>query len=275
MPPRSSLAALVTLIALAPAAAQQPAPTRSELVRSWPSDAARQAVAVDAQHFYAINNHTIVKHDKASGVEVGRWEGGEDGPIVHLDSGTIVDGKLYAANSNYPDWPMASSVEIFDPATMTHVGSHSLGIERGSLTWIDRAPDGVWWGAFANYNRVFGKSPLAYGNKFNTQIVRFDANWRVAEAWVLPDRLVEKFGDMSNSGGSFGPGGKLFITGHDNAEMYGLEKPAAGPVMRWTETIPLRVAGQGIAFDRSTPDTVYGVVRDKAGSQVTVSRLLP
>lgn len=267
-------ALLVSLTLCIPAAAQQGAPVRSELVKSFPADMARQAVAVDAQNFYAINNHTIVKYDKESGQEVARWEGGEEGPITHLDSGTIVDGKLYAAHSNYPEWPMASSIEIFDPVTMKHVGTHSLGIDRGSLTWIDRDANGTWWGAFANYNRVFGKSPLAYGNKFNTQIVRFDGDWRVAEAWVLPDRLVEKFGDMSNSGGSFGPDGKLYITGHDNPELYILELPEAGPVLRWTATIPLKVAGQGIAFDHSEPDVIYGVIRDKAGSQVTKSRLV-
>jgi hypothetical protein len=246
----------------------------AEFVKSFPAVQARQAVAVDGEHFYAINNHTIVKYEKATGKEVLTFEGGTEGPFTHLDSGVVVDGKLYAAHSNYPDWPMASSVEIFDAGTLQPVATYSFGIERGSLTWLDRDPRGNWWGAFANYNRVFDKSPLAYGNKFATQIVRFGPDWRVAEAWVLPDALVEKFGDMSNSGGSFGPDGRLYITGHDNAELYIVEPPKAGPVMRWTATIPLKIAGQGIAFDRSAPGTIYGVIRDKAGSQVTVSRLV-
>ena len=198
-----------------------------------------------------------------------------NGPIIHLDSGVVVDGKLYAAHSNYPAWPMTSSVEIWDAATLKHVDTHSLGIERGSLTWIDRDANGVWWGAFANYNRVFDKSPIAYGNKYATQIVRFDADWRVAEAWVLPDALVEKFGDMSNSGGSWGPDGKLYITGHDNPELYVMELPEIGSELNWVGTVPVEIAGQGIAWDRSQPGVIYGIIRKKEGNEVTVSRVTP
>jgi hypothetical protein len=50
---------------------------------------------------------------------------------------------------------MASSVEVFDARTLQHLESHSFGVDRGSLTWIDRAPDGSWWAGFANYDRVF------------------------------------------------------------------------------------------------------------------------
>ena len=52
---------------------------------------------------------------------------------------------------------MTSSVEIWDAATMQHVGSHSFGIMWGSNTWIDRH-DGAWWVTFANYSRVFGQN---------------------------------------------------------------------------------------------------------------------
>ena len=247
----------------------------SELVTRFPIKEARQAVAVDGDAFYAIDNQVIAKFDKKTGAEMARWQGDKAGPILHLDSGAIVDGKLYAAHSNYPTWPMASSIEVFDAATLEHVDNHSLGIDRGSLTWLDRDPDGAWWGAFANYNRVFGKSPFAYGNKYATQIVRFDEDWRVAEAFVLPDVLVDKFGDMSNSGGSWGPGGKLYISGHDNAEVYVLEPPEMGSIMQWVGTVPLEIAGQGIAFDRSEPGVLYGIIRKSDGSEVTVSRVTP
>ena len=187
---------------------------------------------------------------------------------------SVVDGKLYTAHSNYPEWPMASSVEIWDAATLKHVGTHSFGIDRGSLTWIDYR-DGAWWGGFANYNRVFDRSPLAYGNKYNTQIVRFDADWRVAEAWVLPPELLEKFGDMSNSGGSWGPDGRLWITGHDEPEVYALALPEAGSVLRWVGTAPLDIAGQGIAWDRTQQGVIWGVVRDKEKNEnrVTAARV--
>lgn len=273
MPRLSGLLLAFTLFPLA-ASAAEPAVLQSQPVAGFAVPEAGQAVAVDADAFYAINNQTIAKFDKKTGAKIADWTGAKDGPIVHLDSGAVVDGKLYAAHSNYPEWPMASSVEIWDTATLKHVGTHSFGIDRGSLTWLDRH-DGVWWGAFANYNRVFGRSPMAYGNKYNTQIVRFDADWRVAEAWTLPPELIEKFGDMSNSGGSWGPDGRLWITGHDNAEAYALELPEAGPVLRWTGTVPLDIAGQGIAWDPSDRGVIWGIVRGekKGDNHVNAARV--
>ena len=215
----------------------------------------------------------IAKFEKASGKPLARFESPKDGPVIHLDSAAVIDGKIYTAHSNYPAWPMTSSVEVWDAGTLKHLESHSFGIDRGSLTWLDRDAKGQFWGGFANYNRVFDKSPLAYGNKYNTQVVRFDKDWRVVEAFVLPDALVERFADMSNSGGSFAPDGKLYITGHDNAELYVMEMPEIGSVLRWTGTIPLQIAGQGFAFDRTKPDVVYGIIRKT--SQVTVSRIIP
>ena len=254
-------------------AAQEQRPA-AQTINRFDVPEARQAVAVSDRYFYAIDNRTLVKLDKASGQPLAKWEGPKAGPILHLDSGVVHDGKLYTAHSNYPDWPMVSSVEVWDAETLRHVETHSFGIERGSLTWIDRDRQGRWWGAFANYNRVFDKSPLAYGNKYATQIVRFNPDWSVAEAWVYPDALVAKFQDMSNSGGAFGPDGRLYISGHDNAELYVVAPPEMGSVMQWQETIPLEIGGQGFAFDPAQPGVVWGLIR-KAGtaSQVTVSRL--
>ena len=59
-------------------------------------------------------------------------------PLIHLDSLMEHEGRLYASHSNYPVTPMTSSVEIWDAATMEHVATHSFGIYRGSLTWLDR-----------------------------------------------------------------------------------------------------------------------------------------
>lgn len=256
-------------------AQDEPPAMRSEVVASFAIPEANQGVGVDARHFYAVDNHTIAKYEKTSGKLVDRWDGPEDGPIIHLDSAVVDGSRLYASHSNYPEWPMTSSIEVFDVATLDHVDTHSLGIDRGSLTWLD-VKDGTWWGAFANYNRVFDRSPLAYGNKYNTQVVRFDAEWRVAEAWVLPEPVLEKFEDMSNSGGSWGPDGKLYLTGHDPAEAYVMELPEAGSVLRWVATVPLDNTGQGIAWDRSTPDVLYGMIRgdSDADNRVTANRVV-
>ena len=84
-----------------------------------------------------------------------------------------MDGKLYAAHSNYPEWPMTSSLEILDAETMEHVGSHSFGIQWGSLTWVDWH-DGHWWRRSPTTTGCSGPAD-AYGNKANTQMVKLTA----------------------------------------------------------------------------------------------------
>jgi hypothetical protein len=276
MPSLRPLLLAAVLCTATPALAEDAGPPQgsSELIQRFQIKEARQAVGVDDTAFYAVDNTAIAKYDKKTGQRLAEWDGAGTGAI-HLDSAVVVDGKLYAAHSNYPDWPMASSIEVWDAATLKHIESHSLGIERGSLTWLDRDAKGQWWGVFANYNRVFDKSPIAYGNKYNTQLVRFDADWRVAEAWIFPDALVEKFDDMSNSGGSWGPDGRLYVTGHDNPELYVIELPEIGATLKWVGTIPAEIGGQGFAFDHSQPGVIYGIIRKKDGNEVTVSRLKP
>ena len=99
-------------------------------VRRYDAPEAGQAVAIDERHFYAIVNSMIAKYDRETGKRVAVWKSDAERPLRHLNSGIVRDGKLYCANSNYPQWPEASSVEIWDTKTMEHIGSHSLGICR-------------------------------------------------------------------------------------------------------------------------------------------------
>jgi hypothetical protein len=229
---------------------------------------ANQGVGVDDTHFYAIDNQVIAKYDKQSGKLVKRWQGPKEGPIVHLDSAMLMDGKLYAAHSNYPEWPMTSSLEIFDAATLEHVGTHSFGIQYGSLTWVDWH-DGHWWMGFANYDKPFGPDKSKYGDKRNTIIVKMTRDYRAVEAWTLPKVLLDKFEDMSNSGGSWGPDGRLYLTGHDPAELYRVRFPKAGSVLELEAVIPMNIRGQGIAWDHSEKGVIYGIIRATAAEKAS------
>lgn len=241
---------------------------------------ANQGVGVDAQHFYAVDNTTIAKYDKRTGRLVGKWQGPKEGPIVHLDSAMVMNGKIYAAHSNYPEWPMTSSLEIFDADSMTHVGTHSFGIRWGSLTWVDWH-NGSWWMTFANYDRPLGPNKTPYGHKVNTVMVQFDKDLRPMQSWTLPKAILDRFEDMSNSGGSWGPDGDLYLSGHDPAEIYRMRLPKAGSVLELVQIIPMNIRGQGIAWDRSQPGVIYGIVRATSreraagiGHKVTVFRLI-
>lgn len=81
--------------------------------------------------------------------------------------------------------------------------------------------------------------------------------------------VSEVFSPMSNSGGSFGPDGWLYITGHDASAAYAVQIPSAGSMVIWVATIALPdIAGQGIAWDRSAGadqggnGTLYGIARE-------------
>lgn len=244
------LTASVALTAVA-----DPAVYDAEIVQAWQTFDARQGVAVDADHFYAINNYSLTRHDKRTGAPQLQWDGNSDveGPLIHLDGGFVMDGKLYAAHSNYPIWPMTSSLEIWDTRTLEHIDSISFGIHRGSLTWVDHH-DGHWWAAFGNYDRVQAGQDHPYGETRNTQVVKLDAEFQVLEAWTLPEALHPRLTPMSNSGGSWGPDGLLYLTGHDHPEIYVMRLPQSGSVLDWVATVHVPgLNGQGLAWDRSLP----------------------
>lgn len=56
---------------------------------------ANQGVGVDDKYFYAVDNQAIAKYGKKTGKFVAKWEGPKDGPIIHLDSALLMDGKIY------------------------------------------------------------------------------------------------------------------------------------------------------------------------------------
>lgn len=231
---------------------------------------AGQGVVVDGEFFYAINNHTIAKYRKGTGERVAEWEGGAKGPILHMNAGIVFEGRLYCAHSNYPGVPMLSSVEIFDPVTLKHVGTHSFGRSDGSFTWLDRR-DGKWIACFVHYGKTGGEP--GKGPEW-TQIVEFDNEWRRTGGWALPADLLARIANRgySASGGAFGPGGLLYVTGHDNPELYALEFPDGGSVLKWVATVPIPAQGQAFAWDPKEEGTFYCVTRKS--KEVVVGRVV-
>lgn len=233
---------------------------RYEELRRIPAPEAGQGAVSDGEFIYAINNHTVAKYRKAGGERVALWEGGAKGPIVHLNAGIIHAGKLYCAHSNYPGVPMLSSVEIFDLATLKHVGSHSFGRADGSFTWLDRR-NGKWIACFVHYGKKGGEP--GKGPEW-TQIVEFDDEWRRSAGWALPADLLARIGGRgySASGGAFGPGGLLYLTGHDNPELYALEFPTeGGSSLKWVATVPITAEGQAFGWDPKEPGVLLTIGR--------------
>ncbi|CAN0087599.1 unnamed protein product, partial [Chrysoparadoxa australica] len=229
---------------------------------------ARQSVAVYSDHFYVINNDNLIKYSKETGEQVKKWKD-DSGTLEHLNSGVIYDGLLYSVNTNYPESPMASSLEIFDTETLEHVGNHSFGILKGSATWVYKY-QGDWFVAFAHYsNRA---SSEGKDNRWTT-LVRFDQEWREKEGWIFPKEVIEEFGEMSNSGGIIRENGHIFITGHDEPMIFVLSFPKMGYTLKLLDQFSFPGEGQGIALERISEEEsrIYGIRRKE--SEIVVTRM--
>jgi hypothetical protein len=242
------------VVAACPAAAVTA--SKAELLRRYDVPEAHQGVAVDARHFYAIANSEIAKYDKASGKRLALWKG-DPKVFQHLNSCAVIGRELVCANSNYPDLPMTSSVEVFDQARMVHLRTVPLGQLPGSITFVDRK-DGAWWVGLANYD---GRGGAPGRDHLATELVKFDANWRPLQTWTYPETVLARLAPRSASGGAWGPDGRLYITGHDRPELYVLALPKTGQVLTHLATVDLPFEGQAFAFDHSRPGVVFGIGR--------------
>ena len=123
MPVRTRRSLLPTLLLVLLPACGGPAPPGEagafEARARFDAPAARQAVAVTDDHFYAIGNRRIAKYGRAGGAPVATWKA-ESPSLIHLNSGVVIDGELLCAHSNYPGVPMQSSIERFDPEGLIH-----------------------------------------------------------------------------------------------------------------------------------------------------------
>ena len=251
---------------------EAPAPLQleAERVARFPAAEALQGVAIDAQHFYAVVNFAIGKYDRDSGERVGGWVGERRGLIGHLNSCLVLDGQLWCANSNHPEVPMASSVEVFDAGTLRHVDSHSLGLmDEGSLTWFDRYGDG-WIAGFAHYNDDTGEP---FKSNAYAGVHTVDAQWRRTGGWRLPPALIKHMAPQAASGGALGRDGLLYLFGHHEPELYVLAKPAMGPTLLHVATVRIDAEGQAFAFDPVQDRVIWAISRPNR--EVRAFRLPP
>lgn len=225
---------------------------------------ANQGVAVDAKHFYAISNTKITQHEKETGNQIAVWEADRKRDsqkhFTHMNSATVIDGKLYAAHSRFPVAPNENTVEIFSigEKSLTHETTISMTGDHGSLTWIDQRGDSTWWMCYA----VYGKN-----ENRKTRLVKYrfeDRTFTELQNWLFPEETVAKWETMSCSGGSWGTDGLLYVTGHDSAEVHVLQIDA-NQVLRHLRTQPVPgISGQATAWDRSSEKpTLWGIVKNK------------
>lgn len=256
---------------IAPAVQTPPAGSWSFTeLRRFAAPEARQGVAADGEFLYVISNHDLGKYRKSGGERLAVWSCPEGDPLTHINAGLVYRGRLYGAHSNYPGVPHVSSVEMWDPATLRHLGSVSFGRTDGSLTWIDRR-DGRWLACFVHYAKRGGEPGK---DQSWTRLAEYDDEWRpTGRGWVFPAALLAHLGSrgFSMSGGAIGPGGFLFVTGHDEKELCVLEFPPGASTLRWVATIPMTAEGQAFAWDPVEPGGIHLIL--KGARQVITGRV--
>lgn len=249
---RIAIALTSLALAITTAHAQETAP----VVQRIAAEEARQGVASDGTHVYAIDNSRIGKYRVADGRRVAEWSG-DPAVFPHLNSCTIVTRELVCASSNYSAVPQTSSVEVFDTKTLRHVRSQSFGITEGSLTAFTRHGK-AWWAVFAHYAGKGGEP--GKDNRYS-QLVRMDDLFRPTARWVFPPAVLARMGGYSASGASWTADGRLAVSGHDLPEVYILSLPTAGATLRLEATLPVAIEGQAIDWDPKRKGALWGISR--------------
>jgi hypothetical protein len=233
------------------------------LERIWDAPEARQGVAADGRHLYAIVNTAIGKYERASGRLVARWAGSRGGLIRHLNSCTIVAAELLCANSNHPETPMASSIEWFDLATLAHRRSHPLGLmDEGSLTFVEPLGQNPWGAAYlAGFAHYSDETGHGFKSHDFSSLILLDPAFRRVGGFTIPPAIRARMRPQAASGGAIGPDGLLYLFGHTLPELYVLGKPAMGPELIHLATIDLDAAGQAFMFLRGEGRRIVAIDR--------------
>jgi len=250
---------LILIIGWTGAAIAQSSDSKAaSVLKRLAAEEARQGVATDRHFVYAIADSKIGKYDKATGKRVGLFEG-DPKVFIHMNSCSVVNNELVCAMSNFPNLPQISSVEWFSTGSLKHLRSHSFGVTRGSITWIDWH-DGAWWVCYANYDAKGGDPSRDHNS---TLLVKYSPQFVELSAWAFPQYVLERFGHMSASGGRWGQDGLLYVTGHDLPEMYVLKLPSSGARLDYVRTINLPTNGQAFDWDMSDPNNIWTIERKK------------
>ncbi len=219
---------------------------RAGIVKTFKVKEAKQGVAIDAKHFYAISNSHIGKYKRKTGEKVLS----KSMPFKHLNGGKMIDGDLVVVNNPTGKSARSNALVWLDPTTLNVIDILQLPQIRGSLTWADWAWN-KWWVCDAWYGKDAKK----------TTIYCFNEDWILEGYWRLPKQVIEEISPYSLSGGEWF-GEWLCVSGHDKPEMYVLELPTDKIHAKLLKTVPVCFDGQGFSFDRGKKHTyVWGIRR--------------
>ena len=161
-----------------------------------------------------------------------------------------IDDVFARANAIGKDFgAFAEALQAFDQAPYQHLG-------------VEPAAEKI----------VVVKSSVHFRAEFEPiaeEVILVAAPGHVVETGDLPYRRLRpgvRLTPMSNSGGSWGADGYLYLTGHDYPEIYVMRPPVTGGTLEWVATVHVPgLNGQGIAWDRTIAEPVlWGILKSRS-----------
>ena len=237
-------------------------PAFAELA-TFPAPEAHQAVAVDADHFYAIGNRVVAQYDRRTGERVAVVEAGPDLPLVHLNGGVVRNGRLLCSHSNFPHAPFTGSVERF---ALEPAAARAVDQPRGDDRVAHRR------------RRARRRQPADRLRPLRTAARPRLRHRRRPDRGAGPHRAGRDGGlgaagvAASTACGRTRSAGRACGRGRRRpagcgspattaAEVYRVRVPPAGSELILEAVHPAPIAGQGIAWDPSEPGVLWGTRR--------------
>lgn len=192
---------------------------------------AKNGVALDGKHFYAISNSCIGKYSRKTGKKVLS----KQFPFKNISGGTFVNGDLVVINNS----SKSGNILIWlDPDTLDIIDTMPVPQVSGTLSWIDWAWD-KWWVCDAFFKK----------NVKETSIYCFNQDWVLEGYWKLPKSIVNEIKPESLLGGAWF-GEYLCVMSNDNPEMYILELPEHSLYAKLVKKVQVCFDGRGFALER-------------------------
>ena len=233
-----------------------------------------QGVAVDKDYYYCIFNTKVTKRSKKDGKLIAEWKADKSESykhFSHMNSGIVIDGKLYCTHSNKSTGK--NTMEIWDVSgkNLKHIKTLRLKAtikSHGYITWADKKSDGSWWVCYAVYGKKTNSNTLLLKCELK------DGDFAEKKRWKFPAEVVKHWGRWSCSGGSWGPDGLLYTTSHDGYFSLVL-KIDEGKLKYLRKEEKMGFYGQGICWDRTEKkQLLWGIRKHKNVSATLIPRAL-
>lgn len=205
-----------------------------------------QGVATSAKYIFIIYNNLIEKYDKCTFELLDKIVPNAQ----HLNHGVIKDKVLYCIDNPLNG---ANVIHMFNIDTMHY---------QGPVDMVDYSYNGVlssidfyyskWWCLYTFYEDLI----------YKTHLVVFDENWDVLRSWSFPIKIFDMIKPYNLSNIAWNRN-VLYCTAHRTSDIYMFKVFTTTDKVTYIGKMASNIDGQGIAWDKSDYNILYGLNGDK------------